>query len=205
MPSPGSREKQLLLEVARRALVLAAEGCEPFEELPANGGLGRGSGAFVTLRSSGRLRGCIGQLSSSDPLTQVVAYCARAAALEDPRFDPVRPDELAGIEVEISVLSPLETIAPAEIEVGKHGLMVSQAWQRGVLLPQVATEFHWGAERFLEETCVKAGLGRDAWKDPATRIYAFTAEVFSESDLGAGEQKALETQGRTQLGYSSST
>jgi AmmeMemoRadiSam system protein A len=157
------------------------------------------------LRLRGKLRGCIGQLSSSDPLTQVVAYCARAAALEDPRFHPVSPDELAGIDIEISVLSPLKTIAPGEIEVGKHGLMVSQAWQRGVLLPQVAAEFHWGVERFLEETCVKAGLGRHAWKDPATRICAFTAEVFSESDLGAGEQEALETQGRTEPGYSSST
>jgi hypothetical protein len=138
-------------------------------------------------------------------LTQVVAHCARAAALEDPRFDPVSPDELDGIEIEISVLSPLKTIAPAEIEAGKHGLMVSHAGQRGVLLPQVATELDWGAERFLEETCVKAGLGRDAWKDPATRICAFTAEVFSESDLGRGEQEALETQGRTVPGYSSST
>jgi uncharacterized protein len=205
MPSLGSHEKQLLLQMARRALVLAAEGRDPFEGFSTNGGLGRGRGAFVTLRSSGRLRGCIGQLSSNDPLTQVVAYCARAAALEDPRFDPVRPNELATIEIEISVLSSLETIAPAEIEVGKHGLVVSQAWQRGVLLPQVAAEFHWGAERFLEETCVKAGLGRDAWKDPATRIDAFTAEVFSESDLGRGAQEALETQGRARTGYSSST
>jgi AmmeMemoRadiSam system protein A len=140
-------------------------------------------GAFVTLHRRGRLRGCVGQLPSKEPLLEVVAHCAKAAALEDPRFKPVRADEIAEIEIELSILSRLEDVTPGRIETGKHGLVVSRGWQRGVLLPQVATEFKWQAARFLEETCVKAGLEREAWKDPQTRIQAFTAEVFSESIL----------------------
>ena len=181
MSSLPDREKQVLLGVARRVVTLAAERCQPLEELPQDENLMHPAGAFVTLRRRGRLRGCIGQLASSLPLISVVAQSARAAALEDPRFSPVRPSELAEIEIELSVLSPMEDIEPERIEAGKHGLMVSKDWQRGVLLPQVAKEFRWTAERLLEETCVKAGLGRDAWKDPATRIQAFAAEAFSET------------------------
>jgi AmmeMemoRadiSam system protein A len=124
----------------------------------------------------------VGQVFSELPLIDVVAYCARAAALSDPRFKPVRPDELPGIEIEISVLSPLEIVVPAQIEAGKHGLLVSRGRQRGVLLPQVASDFHWTGMRLVEETCEKAGLARDAWKDSETRIEAFTAEVFSEGN-----------------------
>lgn len=173
----------MLLEVARRAVTLAAERRETLEDLPDAERLREPGGAFVTLRLRGRLRGCIGQLTSKESLVRVVAYCAKGAALEDPRFEPVRADEVAGIVVEVSVLSALEEIAPERIETGKHGLVVAQGWQRGLLLPQVATEHGWTAERFLEETCAKAGLDWDAWKDPATRIEAFTAEVFSESDF----------------------
>jgi AmmeMemoRadiSam system protein A len=183
MSSLPDREKQLLLGVARRVVTLAAERCESLEDLPQDENLIRPAGAFVTLRRRGRLRGCIGQLASNLPLISVVAQSARAAALEDPRFSPVRPSELAEIEIELSVLSPMEDIEPRWIEAGKHGLMVSKDSQRGVLLPQVAKEFRWTAERLLEETCVKAGLGRDAWKDPSTRIQAFAAEAFSESTL----------------------
>ena len=183
MSSLPDREKQLLLGLARRVVTLAAERCESLEDLPQDENLIRPAGAFVTLRRRGRLRGCIGQLASNLPLISVVAQSARAAALEDPRFSPVRPNELAEIEIELSVLSPMEDIEPRWIEAGKHGLMVSKDSQRGVLLPQVAKEFRWTAERLLEETCVKAGLGRDAWKDPSTRIQAFAAEAFSESTL----------------------
>ncbi|HWW50490.1 MAG TPA: AmmeMemoRadiSam system protein A [Verrucomicrobiae bacterium] len=183
MSSLPDREKQLLLGVARRVVTLAAERCESLEDLPQDENLIRPAGAFVTLRRRGRLRGCIGQLASTLPLISVVAQSARAAALEDPRFSPVRPSELAEIEIELSVLSPMEDIEPRWIEAGKHGLMVSKDSRRGVLLPQVAREFRWTAERLLEETCVKAGLGRDAWKDPSTRIQAFAAEAFSESTL----------------------
>jgi AmmeMemoRadiSam system protein A len=196
----------LLLEVARGAVARAAEFREALTNLPSDEILQRPGGAFVTLRRrSGRLRGCIGQLPSKDPLIEVVAHCAKAAALDDPRFSPLSPQELAEIEIELSVLSPLAPISPNQIEPGKHGLVVTRDSHRGVLLPQVAAEFHWAAERFLEETCVKAGLERDAWKDAATRIEAFTAEVFSESDFRSEEQSHAGPQDRAKSRYSSST
>jgi AmmeMemoRadiSam system protein A len=178
-------EKKILLEIARRALLHAVERREVVEEFSTSEILSRPRGAFVTLRRRGRLRGCIGQFASQKSVLQVVSYCARAAALEDPRFEPIRPEELPELELEISVLSEAQEIAFEEIEIGRHGLIVVRGWQRGVLLPQVAAEYRWTAERFLEETCAKAGLERDAWKDPATRVHAFTAEVFSESEFAA--------------------
>jgi AmmeMemoRadiSam system protein A len=196
----------LLLEVARRAVARAAEFREALATLPSNEILQRPGGAFVTLRRrSGRLRGCIGQLPSKESLMDVVAHCAKAAALEDPRFSPLSPQELAEVEIEVSVLSPLEPISANQIEPGKHGLVITRGSHRGVLLPQVAAEFHWTAERFLEETCTKAGLERDAWKDEATHIDAFTAEVFSESDFRSDEQSQAGPQDRAKSRYSSST
>jgi AmmeMemoRadiSam system protein A len=194
----ADREKQTLLEIARQALLLAVERRESLEDFPANEILHQPGGAFVTLRRQDRLRGCVGRLPSKDALIRVVAHCARAAALDDSRFEPVRPVELPELEIEVSVLSPPFAVTPEQIEVGKHGLLVSLGWQRGVLLPQVATVYGWTAERFLEETCAKAGLARDAWKIPGTLVEAFTAEVFSESELG------LPMQTRANPGYSSS-
>ena len=206
MSSLGSRERQLLLAMARRAVTRAAELREALANLPSEEILQRPAGAFVTLRRrGGRLRGCIGQLPSKDPLIEVVAHCAKAAALEDPRFSPLSPQELDEIEIEISVLSPLEPIIPDQVESGKHGLVVTRGSHRGVLLPQVAVEYRWTAEHFLEETCVKAGLERNAWKDAATRIEAFTAEVFSESDFRSEEPSHPEPQARAKQRYSSST
>jgi AmmeMemoRadiSam system protein A len=181
-------EKRALLELARQSLVAAVERREipAPENLAACENLQHPGGAFVTLRCRARLRGCIGQFASGIPLLEVVAYCAKAAALEDPRFEPVRPDELSDLAVEISVLSPFQEISPDQIQIGLHGLVVSRGWQRGVLLPQVGAEFGWSPVRFLEETCRKAGLEQDAWKDPAARVQAFTAEVFSESDFAPG-------------------
>lgn len=184
----ADREKHLLLELARRALTAGVEKRESVSDFPDDEVLRQPGGAFVTLHRRGRLRGCVGQLPSKDPLIEVVAHCAKAAALEDPRFKPVRAEEVAEIEIELSILSPLQDTTPEKIEAGKHGLVVSRGWQRGVLLPQVATEFKWRAARFLEETCVKAGLEREAWQDPHTRIQAFTAEVFSESALPHDEK-----------------
>ena len=183
MSSLVDRERQTLLEFARRALIAAVEHREFLETPPPDESLQHPAGAFVTLRRRGRLRGCIGQLATADPLIQVVAHCTRAAALEDPRFEPVRPHELSELDIELSVLSPLFAITFDQIIIGRHGLLISCGWQRGVLLPQVAAEFGWSAERFLEETCTKAGLGRDAWKHPDTQVEAFTAEVFSEADF----------------------
>ena len=162
-------------------------------------------GAFVTLHRRGRLRGCVGQVLSCESLVSTVAHCAKAAALEDPRFDPVRPDEIGEIEIELSVLSPLERIAPEEIQAGRHGLMVSRGCQRGVLLPQVATQFRWSGQRLLEETCVKAGFERDAWKNPEIQVQAFTAEIFSESEVSDETGAQAETDVRGKPGYSSST
>jgi uncharacterized protein len=187
MSSLAEREKQLLLQIARSALTQAVEGKPPLRECVFEEILHQPAGAFVTLHRRKRLRGCVGQLPGRDALAEVVAHCARAAALHDSRFEPVAAVELSEIEVEVSVLSPLVDVTHETIEAGKHGLVVSQGRQRGVLLPQVAAEFRWQALRFLEETCVKAGLDRDAWKDSATRVQAFTAEVFSEADYPPGK------------------
>lgn len=205
MSSAGNREKKLLLEVARRSMSAAVEGrefaCE-FPEFPNFQNLG---GAFVTLHRRARLCGCVGQIVSGEPLIETVIHCAKAAALEDPRFDRVRPEELGEIEIELSILSRLETIAPGEIQAGKHGLMVSLGRQRGVLLPQVATQFRWSGQRLLEETCIKAGLDRDAWKNPEVRVQAFTAEIFNESDVVDEPGAEPEASSRDKPGYSSST
>jgi uncharacterized protein len=199
MSSLVDREQQTLLQIARLALTAAVEQREFLENLPANEILQQPTGAFVTLHCRGRLRGCIGQLATADPLIQVVVHCARAAALEDPRFEPVRPQELPDLDIEVSVLSPLFEITLDQIVIGKHGLLITRGWQRGVLLPQVASEFGWSAERFLEETCAKAGLERDAWKHPDARVEAFSAEIFSESDF----RRPAKAPGKTD--YSSST
>jgi AmmeMemoRadiSam system protein A len=181
MSSLAEREKLLLLQIARSALTLAVTGKPPLQDFPAEEFLQQAAGAFVTLHRRGRLRGCVGQLPGRDSLAAVVAHCARAAALEDSRFELVISAELSEIDIEVSVLSALEDVTLEAIVAGKHGLVVSQGRQRGVLLPQVATQFNWQPRRFLEETCVKAGLERYAWKDSATRVQAFTADVFSEA------------------------
>lgn len=139
-------------------------------------------GVFVTLHHRGRLRGCVGQIEAVGPLSDAVARCAVAAACEDPRFPPVEAAEIADLEIEISLLSPLKPLAASQIEIGRHGLVVERGSRRGLLLPQVAAERHWQWPRFVEETCVKAGLSRDSWKDSATRTFAFTTEVFSEKN-----------------------
>ena len=140
----------------------------------------RRAGAFVTLRKHDDLRGCIGQPEPTDLLGHVIVHCAGAAALEDPRFPPVDVPELPSIAVEISVLTPLAVVTdPDSIEVGRHGLVISRAGRRGLLLPQVPVEWHWSREEFLEQTCRKAGLPREAWRQGA-EIFAFEAEVFDE-------------------------
>lgn len=136
-------------------------------------------GVFTTLHRFGKLRGCIGFVFANAPLYQAVIETAASAGFEDPRFDPVQPHEVDELQIEISVLSPMVKIAPEQVEVGKHGLLVSQYGRRGLLLPQVPIEWGWDRETFLSETCRKAGLPADAWKHGAT-IEAFTAEVFGD-------------------------
>jgi len=172
-------DQQFLLRLARRAL----EESVRYDSLPEveapPGPLREKCGAFVTLHKMGRLRGCIGYIESLKPLYQTICECAMAAALRDPRFDAVTTEELPILHVEISVLSPLVEITPDQVEVGRHGLLISRGGQRGVLLPQVPVEWKWNREQFLEETCLKAGLPPDAWRHGA-KIQAFTAQVFGE-------------------------
>lgn len=190
-----SREAQrYLLWLARRALeqhfrnapldlkTLGASVPEP--------ALAELGGAFVTLHRQGRLRGCIGYIQPTRPLYVTVAEAALDAAFHDPRFPPLEASELPEVEIEISLLSPCFDIRPEEVEVGQHGLIVSQGALRGLLLPQVATEYGWDREHFLEETCLKAGLAPDAWKKGA-HLEAFTAEVFSEAPAKESEPASL--------------
>lgn len=144
------------------------------------------TGAFVTLKREDELRGCIGHLFSSDPLFATVRDVAIASATQDYRFHPVQLPELEGLDIEISVLTPFQAVKEiGEIEVGRHGLIVSLQGRRGLLLPQVATEYGWDRQTFLEQTCLKAGLPTEAWKDPRTAIESFSAQVFGEKSLNA--------------------
>lgn len=181
--SPLARESRVvLLRLARQAIESAVQS-RPFDSLPSLPELNQPQGAFVTLTRHGRLRGCVGQVEPVDPLARVVAQCAVSAATEDPRFSPVVADEIAQLEIELSLLSRPKPVHFEEIEIGRHGLIASFMGRSGLLLPQVADEQNWPVERFLEETCLKAGLEANAWKRPETTIAAFTAEVFSERDL----------------------
>lgn len=175
------RDKRTLTRIARSAIHAHLTGA-PAEPAPTEGAAGEARGAFVTLHKHGELRGCIGHIEPDMPLGQVVARCAVSAATSDPRFDAVTPDELSHMDLEVSVLGPLEPVATIEeIEVGRHGLVVEMGWHRGLLLPQVATEWGWDRETFVEHTCRKAGLPPDAWQQGA-RLWKFEAEVFSEHD-----------------------
>jgi len=141
-------------------------------------------GAFVTLHNGEELRGCIGQLYPDRELYRIVQYCALSAALEDTRFLPVTNEELRDLSIEISVLTPFRRVRNVEeIEVGRHGLYIIQGHFRGLLLPQVATQYNWDRTTFLQQTCRKAGLPETAWRDPLTTIHSFEAEVFSDSDI----------------------
>jgi AmmeMemoRadiSam system protein A len=143
----------------------------------------RHAGAFVTLTRGEVLRGCVGRVEPHR-LGDVISHCAVAAALEDPRFPPVSPLDLAGIAIAISVLSaPMAVEDPALVAVGRHGVIVEQGGRRGLLLPQVAIEWGWTRDELLSHTCRKAGLAPDAWRAGA-RIFTFEAEVFHESPLG---------------------
>jgi len=128
------------------------------------------------------LRGCIGYIKAYKPLWETVQEMAIAAAFHDPRFPSLKPDEVKQLTFEISVLSPFKRIKDInEIEVGKHGLYMVRGYRSGLLLPQVATEYKWDRETFLQETCYKAGLPLDSWKDKETEIYIFSADYFGDT------------------------
>ncbi|MEA3459713.1 MAG: AmmeMemoRadiSam system protein A, partial [Chloroflexota bacterium] len=175
--NPDERER--LLDIARRTITQFLETDTVPTLTITEPGLLQQRGAFVTLKKHGQLRGCIGRLIADGPLYLTVQKMAIEAAVADPRFPPVTPDELPDIEIEISVLSPLEPVKDvSQIEVGKHGLLIVKGRNQGVLLPQVATEQGWDREEFLRGVCRKAELAEDAWKE--VDLYIFTAEVFGE-------------------------
>ena len=131
---------------------------------------------FVTIKTNGSLRGCIGHIQPIMPLYQSVIKNAISACSSDPRFPPMRKEELKDIDIEISILSTLEPLKDVKsIQIGKHGLVIVKGMQRGILLPQVAKELGWDRETFLEQICLKAGLPNGAWKD--AELYTFTAEI----------------------------
>lgn len=143
--------------------------------------LNQRAGCFVTLKHGDKLRGCIGNFQSRRPLFQEVALMAVAAATEDPRFEPLTQEELDQINIEITVLSPLEKVeGPEDIIIGRHGIYLEHGYHRGVLLPQVATEHNWDALTFLRQTCNKAGLSADMWHSAETDIYRFSGQILTE-------------------------
>lgn len=140
-------------------------------------------GCFVSIHSvQGDLRGCVGTFEAEQPLWRHVQDMAVAAATRDPRFVPLQAEELEGCVLEISALTPRRAATATAIQVGEHGLWVQRGAHRGVLLPQVAVTYGWDNETFLEQTCIKAGLNADAWRDGTVQISTFTAEVFTESE-----------------------
>jgi AmmeMemoRadiSam system protein A len=187
-PTPQQQEysveqRQTLLRIAHHAILSALEG-GPAAEVPSSPPLLEPRGVFTTLylprENSRELRGCVGYAIPVAPLYRAVAETARAAAFDDSRFPPVTLDEARRLEVSLSVLSRLVPIAPEAVEVGRHGLLISLANHRGLLLPQVPVEHGWDRKTFLEQTCRKAGLPLDAHETAV--IEAFTAEVFGDYD-----------------------
>jgi AmmeMemoRadiSam system protein A len=178
-------EQEFLLEVARATIM----------EYVTNGKIPRFEtddpkfeekrGAFVTLHEKrGALRGCIGYAEPIKSLLETIVEMSIACSTRDPRFDCVTADELPSLDLEISVLTPLEEIRDvAGISVGQHGLMIKKGLFSGLLLPQVATEYRWDRRQFLKETCRKAGLDVDAWKEADVKIFVFSAQVFGRSLL----------------------
>lgn len=182
----SEKEKRGLVQLARSSIEKRLsrrnsskpEKLEP-EPIESAGILKEKRGVFVSLHRRGRLRGCIGCLEGRKPLVQTVEEMAGAAAFQDPRFPPLGPDELQDLDIEISVLTPLREVTDInEIIVGTHGLYIQRGHCGGLLLPQVAVEWDWDRTRFLEETCRKAGLASDCWKEKGTKIYFFSADVF---------------------------
>ena len=178
----NDQQKNTLLKLARdtvEAVITQHASAKPGSDDPE---LNAPCGCFVTLKNRGRLRGCIGQFVSDAPLIELVAEMAKASATGDPRFvaDPITPGELEDLDVEISVLSPLQpTDDPLSLRLGVDGIYVKKGRRSGCFLPQVAEETGWDEEQFLSYCCShKAGLAPDAWKDPDAEVYLFTAEVF---------------------------
>ena len=174
-------EKKTLLNIAREAITHLVNGEQYTPKPSSEAALNQHSGCFVTIKQNGQLRGCIGNFQSQQPLYLEVVSMAVAAASQDPRFPPLTRADLDNFNLEITVLSPLQKIEDVnQIEVGTHGIYIIKGLNRGVLLPQVATEYGWDRETFLRQTCAKAGLIDDAWQHPDTDIYIFSGQIFHE-------------------------
>jgi len=175
----SDEEKLELLRIARAVIEAKTAGKPVPAFTPSTEKLKEKRGAFVTIYKQGMLRGCIGSLNAETPLYRTIVEMAEAAASRDPRFRPVTKDELPYLNLEISALTPFQQVSdPEEIRVGLHGIMIRKGYHSGLLLPQVATERDWDRVTFLQETCRKAGLPPDAWKDPDAEVYVFSADVF---------------------------
>lgn len=174
-------DKQFLLQVARKTIESYVHNREKPKFNPTSESLKAPGAAFVTLHKRGNLRGCIGHIIASIPLWECVRDMAIAAATQDPRFSKVKSEEIPDLHIEVSVLTPPETIDdPQRVMVGRHGLIMEQGFKRGLLLPQVPVEWGWDKQTYLAQTCHKAGMSQDCWKDPKTKIQTFEAIVFSE-------------------------
>jgi AmmeMemoRadiSam system protein A len=187
MPSLSEADRCSLLQLARHAVVEAVVHERLPEKIPVDGIFAERRGVFVTLHVNSRLRGCIGVVEPDEPLGEALVRCAASAAKSDPRFPPMQPPDLAGLQLEISLLSPIAPIGEDAIEIGRHGLLIRSGERRGILLPQVATEHRLDREQFLAETCKKAGLARDAWREQQTQIFGFTCEVIAEDAAQAAQ------------------
>ena len=177
-------EQIWLLQYARHNIACIL-GKEDALEINAPEGCQNTAGCFVTIykKEEHELRGCIGTFDFNRPLYANIADMAKAAATRDPRFSPLRESEFDEIELEISVLEAPTPCATQDIVVGKHGLLIEQGSRRGVLLPQVASDYGWNREQFLDHTCLKAGLPRNAWQNPNTQIHCFEAHILAEKEL----------------------
>jgi AmmeMemoRadiSam system protein A len=178
----NDQEKNYLLQLVRGTINSMLDSHKFPETKPPTKKLEEKFGVFVTLHKHEQLRGCIGYIEGVKPLYEEVMEMANSAAFRDPRFPPVQKNEVKDLEIEISVLSPIKQISDVkEIQVGKHGIIIQREFYRGLLLPQVAVEWKWNREEFLRQTCFKAGLPADSWKDPQTKIFIFSAEIFGET------------------------
>lgn len=178
----SSEEKEILLSAARESIrSIFGKANIPIIDYKQHPSLALKAGAFVTLKMRGELRGCIGFITSEKPLFETVCEAAKHAAVRDPRFPPLNSHELDSVDIEISVLSPMQKISDYdEIKVGEHGLLVEEGYYHGLLLPQVATEQNLNREQFLSSVCMKAGLPQDYWQKKKLNLKVFTALIFHE-------------------------